>query len=111
MSRTIKDMPFWLWQAERLGTPYPPAPHSHPWWHPEAPDGSRYSDPAVWDTWLARWPTDPAVKTQKARRKSSAGDRRLHEGRYRTYVRDRLRRGDWDGIEAPEHLTGYTWWW
>lgn len=112
MAHTIKDMPFWLWQHERLGIAHPPSPHRGPWaGHPDAPDGTWWANPSGWGEWLACWRTDPAVNTQKARRKSGRADRRLHEGRYRAYVRDRLRVGDWDGIEPPDHLTGYRLWW
>lgn len=107
MSRTVKDLPFWLWQAERLNAPCPPVVHGP--YSAEPP--SNWRDPAVYDAWLARFPVDPAVRTQKARRRSQRTDRRIHEGRYRAYVRDRIAHGDYDSIEAPEHLTGYLWWW
>lgn len=107
MSRTIKDLPFWLWQSERLGRPAPPN-LAGPW---RCPDGPSPWEVATWEAWEAQWPLDPAVRTQKARRRSQRVDRRIHEGRYRAYVRDRIRHGDYDSIEAPEHLTGYLWWW
>ena len=110
MSRTTKDLPYWLWHHTRLGLPAPPAPHRGPWTHPDAPDGYPWSNPAEWEAWQARWATDPAIRGYKDRRKSSAADRRLAEGRYRAYVRDRLRHGDWDAIEPPCHLTGWRDW-
>ena len=63
MARTIKDMPFWLWQAERLGKPYP----------------ENYSTAAWYET--GDWPLDPAVRSQKARRKSAQEDRRIQHQR------------------------------
>ena len=110
MSRTFKDAPFWIWQASRLNAPCPDP--VGPWRSDRAPAGSPYGPNAsAWDAWIDSFPLDPAVRTQKARRKSQRLDRRLQEGRYRTYVRGRIAHGDYDGIEAPEHLPGYLWWW
>jgi hypothetical protein len=109
MSRTIKDFPFWLWQAERLGAPYPPTVHGP--WGRDSPVGARYLSPAEYDAWYARFPIDPAVRTQKARHRGQRLDRRAQHQRYRAYVRGRIAHGDYDGIEPPEHLPGYLWWW
>lgn len=108
MSRTVKDGPFWLWQADRLNLSCPDP--RGPWRTPGAP--RPYRDGAAWHEWLAAWPLDPSIRSQKARQPGSRSERRLHEGRYRAYVRDRIRHGDYDLIEPPAHLSGYKdWWW
>ncbi len=112
MSRTFKDLPFWLWQAHRLNAPCPDP--AGPWrsTHPDSPsEPRRWRNPAEVDAWVNSFPVDPAVRVQKARRKSQREIRRMFEGKYRAYVRDRIAHGDYDSIEAPEVITGYRWWW
>lgn len=110
MSRTFKDLPFWLWQAHRLDAPCPDP--AGPWQsdHADAPTTWRHGSPEV-RSWVDSFPLDPAVRTQKARRRGQRAERRIFEGKYRAYVRDRIAHGDYDGIEAPRVITGYDWWW
>lgn len=107
MSRTFKDLPFWLWQAHRLNAPTPPSLDG-PW---SSFDGNPIRDRSEFDEWRRQFPLDPAVRTQKARRRGQRVERRLAEASYRAYVRDRIAHGDYDGIEGPSVITGYWWWW
>lgn len=109
MSRTFKDLPYWLWQAHRLNAPCPDP--AGPWRSGLAPEGHSWSNPAAWAEWIDSFPDDPAVRTQKARRRGQRAERRIYEGKYRAYVRDRIAHGDYDGIEGPSVITGYWWWW
>lgn len=93
MSRTIKDLPFWYWQAELCRTPYPP--DNHPW---------RHNNGLTVDAIDRLYHLHPA---HGWREKLNRLDRRDRWQRYRSYQRAVLAHERWDDIEPPRHLTGW----